>query len=156
MLYNTLVSCVLQHSAAAAYAKLRQGLDLERADLSWSVLFLCVEAYLCKASCNQPSGLYVSAVLLHAAAAYAKLGQGLDLDALEASATAVGSSRRREEVSKKRDAEEEAAGEGAAKVRKRVGAAFWGVCGALGGGCWESSVCDVVMQSNRMPTLQMI
>jgi len=39
------------------------------------------------------------------AAAYAKLGQGLDLDALEAAATAVGSSsRRKEEVSKKREA----------------------------------------------------
>lgn len=49
------------------------------------------------------------------AAAYSKLGQGLDLDALEAAATTIGSSsRRRDEVSKKRDADE--AGEGQPKV----------------------------------------
>lgn len=70
-------------------------------------------------------------MLLRAAAAYAKLGQGLDLDALEASATAVGSSRRREEVSKKREAEEEAAGEGAAKVRGAIWCSWAGCCGYL-------------------------
>lgn len=57
------------------------------------------------------------------AAAYAKLGQGLDLDAVEAAATAIGTgSRRREEaVSKKREAAEEADGEGQNKVRGRQG-----------------------------------
>jgi hypothetical protein len=50
------------------------------------------------------------------AAAYAKLGQGLELDALEQAATAIGTgSRRREDVSKKRDAED-ADGEGPSKV----------------------------------------
>lgn len=43
------------------------------------------------------------------------MGQGLDLDALEAAATAIGSSsRRRDEASKKRDAED--AGDGQPKV----------------------------------------
>lgn len=54
-------------------------------------------------------------------AAYVKLGQGLDLDALEAAATAIGTgSRRREEaVSKKRDAAEEADGEGQNKKKPK-------------------------------------
>jgi hypothetical protein len=58
------------------------------------------------------------------AAAYAKLGQGLDLDALEQAATAIGTgSRRREDVSKKRDAED-ADGEGPSKV-SLVGVEGW-------------------------------
>jgi hypothetical protein len=61
-------------------------------------------------------------------AAYAKLGQGLDLDALEAAATAIGSSsRRRDEASKKRDAED--AGDGQPKVRQAL--CGWGGVGTV-------------------------
>lgn len=59
-------------------------------------------------------------MMMAAAAAYAKLGQGLDADALESAATAVGSgSRRKDEASKKREADE--AADGQAKVRRFPG-----------------------------------
>lgn len=78
------------------------------------------------------------------AAAYAKLGQGLDLDALEAAATAIGtSSRRRDETSKKRDADD--AGEGQPKVSgvrlADLSRALGRRCGVVrmpqGWECWE-------------------
>jgi hypothetical protein len=68
---------------------------------------------------DSPGFCPIAALSRHCAAAYAKLGQGLDLDALEQAATAIGTgSRRREDVSKKRDAED-ADGEGPSKVGLR-------------------------------------
>jgi len=71
---------------------------------------LFIDRYLCRTRCLPGDStlllLLLPLLCVLCAAAYASLGEGLDLDALEDAARAVTSSRRREELTRKREVDD--------------------------------------------------